>query len=282
LGEARRCHRPARRPAPRLQAVPVRSRAADRPAFVGTSDTRPYSGIDVPAAPTPEEHRSLQANSWASASELPAINDVLKHHTAAAADWRYSGVAKHLHDWAELFNAEFDLRIETPAIRLTAIRRAYGTYRYGRNSFGLRHEITLNTRYRNRPAGKWLETLLHELLHEWQDLHGEPSRAGAYHNKEFREKARTLGLLIDASGRSAGVVEGRFTVLLARAGVSMDDSKSASPAELERSFESRTAAASATKMRKWSCGCTNVRAAVVLHATCTACGNNFERAIASW
>ena len=31
-----------------------------------------------------------------------------------------------------------------------------------------------------------------------------------------------------------------------------------------------------TKMKKWSCGCTNIRVAVELHAVCTSCENIFR------
>jgi hypothetical protein len=240
------------------------------------------ASIDIPPVPAAVIPASREADLSGSAAPPADINDLLKEHTSAAADWRHSDVAKRLHDWAELFNVEFDLCIDTPAIRLTGIRRAYGTYLFGRNSFGLRHEITLNTRYRGRSPDAWLRTLLHELLHEWQALHGTPSRSGAYHNREFRDKAASFGLLVDAAGRSAGVVDGPFTKVLARAGITAASEEKSPVRRLGPELDVRAAAASPTKMQKWSCGCTNVRAAVVLQATCNACGNRFRRAQSSW
>jgi len=72
------------------------------------------------------------------------------------------------------------------------------------------------------------------------------------------DKAASYGLMVDASGRSTGVVAGRFTNLLARAGIGsvteikVDGLAAATPPAV------RSAAMTATKMRKWPCGCTNV------------------------
>ena len=204
------------------------------------------------------------------------INDSLKEH-ATATDWKYSDFVAWLHTWAGLLDDRLQLGVETPAIRVDHIRaRAIGTYRNGHNGFGLEHQITFNTRYLNKndPAD-CLDTLLHELIHEWQYLHGTPGKWN-YHNKEFREKARSLGLLIDERGVSHGVIpDSPFTRLLRQHGV--DTSRLPLPNE-ERLRRPK----GDSKMKKWTCGCTNVRCAVELAATCITCGNPFTRAEAAW
>ena len=97
------------------------------------------------------------------------INESLKEHETSTEEWEYRDLAARLHEWAERFNVEFKLEIETPAIRIDTIRvGANGTYRNGRNGFGVRHEITLNSANIERPVAEVLSTLLHEILHEWQ------------------------------------------------------------------------------------------------------------------
>jgi len=209
------------------------------------------------------------------ASQAVLINDEVKKHAILAEDWSYRELAVLLHEWAERFNEEFALGLETPAIQIDrAPRRVIGTYRRGRNGLGLRHEITVNTRHLDQPLAEILDTLLHELLHEWQDLHGTPGKRN-YHNVEFRNKAGSYGLIIDRQGRSLGVAPGLFLNLLGKHGV--DTTVLTPVATVARKYLSGE-----SKMKKWSCGCINVRAAVELKARCLDCGALFKRATPSW
>ena len=164
------------------------------------------------------------------------------------------------------------------AIRLDRIPiRHLGSYQPGRNGFGLRHEITLNTRHLDRPLAEQLGTLLHEMIHEWQTLYGK-SGSGNYHNRQFRQKARLYGLIVDERGHHLGVEMGRFTLLLAQFGVDM--AKLRIPEE-EPLLKPRMRRGD-SKLKKWSCGCTNVRCAVALAARCLECGNDFQEAAPAW
>src|SRR5205823_2536444 len=103
-----------------------------------------------------------------------SINQVLRQHALELTDWEYRDHIRLLHEWKDRFNQEFDLDLRTPAIRIEHISRGrLGTYQPGRNGFGLGHEITLNSRYVDRPLADQLSTLLHELIHEWQSLYGK-------------------------------------------------------------------------------------------------------------
>lgn len=202
------------------------------------------------------------------------INESLKAHATAIVDWRYQELANVLHEWAERFELEFKLKIDIPALRIDRTRDlALGTYRAGRNGFGLRHEITFNTKHLKRPTAELLETLLHELLHEWQELHGKPSTSD-YHNVEFRRKAREFGFVVHGRGHHEAVVPGPFTELLARYGVD--------PSSVLQIPPEPTRTPGASKMKKWSCRCTNVRCAVELRARCLNCGAAFQRAVSNW
>jgi len=204
------------------------------------------------------------------------INNVLKEHAASIEDWRYHEFVQFLHEWADRFNRELGLDIKTPAIQIARIRVwALGHYRYGRNGFGLRHQVTFNLRHLERPVADLLETLLHELLHEWQELCGKPGK-GNYHNRQFREKARSYGLLVDHRGRSLGIQAGPFTKLLAQHSV---DAFVLPPPQGEFA---RSRPIGKSKLKKWSCGCTNVRAAVEVEALCLKCGAPFQKAGPAW
>ena len=206
------------------------------------------------------------------------INAELKQHAVGANDWRYREHVRVLHEWAGTFNREFDLGLQIPAIRLDPIPiRDLGSYQPGRNGFGVRHEITLNTRHLDRPLAEQLETLLHEMLHEWQSLYGKPGR-GNYHNREFCQKARLYGLIVNQRGHLLGIEMGRFKILLGQHGV---DTATLRIPEEEPVLRARMRRGD-SKLKKWSCGCTNVRCAVPLAARCERCGNLFEEAEPAW
>jgi hypothetical protein len=205
------------------------------------------------------------------------INDHIKQYATTIADWSYRELVEWLYTWADRFNMHFGLNITTPVIQIERLRRrAMGAYRNSGNGFGLAHEITFNEKYFDGSVVELLDTCLHELLHEWQALHGRPpsARSGNYHNREFRERAKALGLLVDERGRSGGIEPGPFMALLEAHGISIHH---AGPGALPKPTKP-----TGTKMMKWSCKCTNVRAAVELRAECLRCGAIFTRAAASW
>lgn len=205
------------------------------------------------------------------------VNAALREHVMTVNKWRYKELLRKFHEWAEIFNREFGLEIQTPAIQIA--RRSVvllGSYCSDRNGFGVKHEIVMNARHLDRPFAEQLETLFHELLHLWQTLWGSPQRnRNNYHNVQFRLKAKIYGLVVDERGRHLGVARGRFTELLERYGV--DTMTLVPPAgELPRREWGRS------KMRKWSCGCTNVRCAVKLSAHCNKCGGKFVPSDPAW
>lgn len=209
------------------------------------------------------------------------INDELKQHGLAIDDWPDSEIHRVLHEWAERFNREFQLGIPTPAIRVDSIScRKFGTYLPGRNGFGLFHQITMNKHHLGRSLSEVLATLLHEQLHAWQDLYGKAGQHN-YHNRAFRQKARLYGLIIDSRGHKLGVAMGRFTKLLEQHGVDISKLRLDGDFKNEPRRELGMPRGNST-LKKWSCGCTNVRCAVQLAAQCLRCGNPFREAEPLW
>ncbi len=131
------------------------------------------------------------------------------------------------------------------------------------------NEIAINSQYvAHRQLWQTCATLLHEVLHAWQQRHGKPGKNN-YHNVEFRAKARSLGLIVDERGRTAYEKQSPFKDLLRDHGVELSDIIDP-PASLPRS--------KSTKLRRWSCSCTNVWVAVAdFHAQCIKCDRPFVR-----
>lgn len=66
------------------------------------------------------------------------------------------------------------------------------------------HEIAFNpTYFGSHPILESLQTLAHEMVHQWQHEHGSPGRA-RYHNAEFADKMESIGLMPSANGLPGG------------------------------------------------------------------------------
>jgi hypothetical protein len=203
----------------------------------------------------------------------------------AASQDIYAALAKHQRDeawagqemiaslqcWADRFIVEFKLDIGDIALCIDRLPRTrYGHFRRGHNGFGLRGEIAINARYLSGQRQVWevLGTLLHELLHAWQEAHGTPGKRN-HHNAEFQAKAQELGLIIDRRGVTGYAANSPFKELLQKCGVSVPEHAIEAPVARPRGD---------SKMKKWSCGCTTARVAVAdFRAKCLKCGNEFKR-----
>jgi hypothetical protein len=53
-----------------------------------------------------------------------------------------------------------------------------------------------------------LSTLVHEMVHVWQETYGEPSRRG-YHNRQWAEKMQAVGLQPSSTGEPGGMETGQ-------------------------------------------------------------------------
>lgn len=70
------------------------------------------------------------------------------------------------------------------------------------------HEIALNPQYfSDRSDEEIISTLVHEMVHLWQQENGNPSRAG-YHNKQWVEKMEDIGLIPSSTGEEGGAQTG--------------------------------------------------------------------------
>jgi predicted SprT family Zn-dependent metalloprotease len=92
-------------------------------------------------------------------------------------------------------------------ITLQRRNRTFGYFsgdRFGRNDGLVTDEIALNpSHFHNRPVTDVLATLAHEMAHLWQHHHGKPGR-GRYHNREWAERMKAIGLQPTTTGEEGG------------------------------------------------------------------------------
>jgi hypothetical protein len=110
------------------------------------------------------------------------------------------GIAAKLAEWHARYNAErFGRVLKRVTVRVSRRMRArlghYAPAQHGRAA-----EIAISRRHLRRHGfAEGLETLLHEMVHQWQDEEGHPLG----HDRRFREKARAVGI----PGRAKRVVD---------------------------------------------------------------------------
>lgn len=208
-------------------------------------------------------------------AEVEPVALAIRDHQAAVEEWLYASLARELHRWVGVFDLEFKLNLPSyPVLRFSPIRNAYATFVAARTDLGTKDNVTFNTHELPTALPPLLATLCHELLHLWQEYHGNASKSN-YHNTGFREKAHACGLVVDKRGCHTGYTD-IFTSLLAKHGLetqALHDELALSGLRLYG------AGKRPLKMRKWSCACpTNVRCATELDATCNRCRQTFRLA----
>ena len=226
----------------------------------------------------PEEHVGL---GFKPKNDAPTevINEQLKEHQIIV-NWDKRNLMQDLHVWMERFNFEFKLKIdEIPAIMIDQIGRSkYGHFRPGRNGFGLCNEIAINEAFiSEREYWQVLGTLLHELLHVEQEQDGKPGRNN-YHNKAYKERALSLGLIVDDWGYTQYTpAPSPFLNVLEKYGVTV-------PCLPEPQHIQGGRKPGNSKLKLWICECkpnpVRLRVAIKnLHAKCLICNSEFKEVI---
>jgi hypothetical protein len=209
------------------------------------------------------------------------INVAIRDNEKAATDWQLNELATELYWWTDFFNIAFfkSEPVPVPVISFEATRVTnLGHFVIGRNAFGVLDNININRMHLGRPMWNILATLLHELTHSWEHIYVPESKRTKnwFHKVEFRKKLASFGIICDEKGGHVGYLD-PFVHLLRQHGVPFDvpeggevtkDGIIKVPPEKKKKGKS--------KLKKWSCGCTNARVAVELKAKCLKCGNEFE------
>lgn len=207
-------------------------------------------------------------NPECSSPEKPVYPTLAKHQRDE--DWVGRTKIVWLQDWAERLNVEFKLDIPHIVLCIGALAaRTASRFHFGHNPFGLTGEIAFNSRHLGRPEHELLPLLLHELVHAWQQAHGRPGK-NHHHNAEFRAKALELGLVVDPKGGTELAADGLLSRFMCAQGLGPAPGGAPEGAALPTG---------SSKLKKWSCGCTNVRCAIAtFYAQCLKCGQVFRQA----
>jgi hypothetical protein len=150
---------------------------------------------------------------------------------------------------------------------------------------GRTHEISLNPDVLKQPPRDTMSTLVHEMVHLWQQEFGKPSRAN-YHNREFASKMESLGLITSKTGKPGGKRTGQGMSHYIIDGGPYDQADAAMPQEYLLPWVSGRPAKPSdpdpkTKNKvKYTClGCSaNVWGKPELSIICGACGEPFAEA----
>lgn len=96
-------------------------------------------------------------------------------------------------------------------ITLQRSKKSYGYFsadRFAHADGALTDEIALNpSHFATRRIEEVLATLVHEMVHLWQHHFGRPGR-GRYHNREWAEQMKAIGLHPSADGREGAAETG--------------------------------------------------------------------------
>ena len=135
-------------------------------------------------------------------------------------------------------------------------------------------EINISAEYLTAGYETLMEVLIHEMAHAINSQNGiKDCSKTQYHNKHFKASAELAGLHVE-NGK-----KGWAYTSIAKGGIA---EKALNEIDINRDVfiyqrkEQGSKVKAPTKMKKWSCGCTNVRCAVELDAYCKKCVNYFE------
>ena len=117
-------------------------------------------------------------------------------NTATLSGELYDAIIQAFEDLASLFEGD---EMPDPLFTVTDRKGAHGYFVHGRwagqgdYEGDAVSEICLCALSLHRPPRDVLGTLLHEMVHHWQQHNGEPGKKG-YHNQQWAEKMLDVGL----------------------------------------------------------------------------------------
>lgn len=206
------------------------------------------------------------------------INIDIRENELATCDWALNPLAWELYWWVDLFNIAFfkGESVPTPALTFERSRvNTLGFYRIGFNDFAVKNQINLNRIYLDRPLNETLQTLVHEMVHSWEHIFVPEDKRTKnwYHTKAFRTKLAMIGILTNEKGCHIAVGD-PFVHLLRAHAVTFEEKFNSKGLIL---IPPKVKPKGKSKLKKWSCGCQNVRVGKAeFHAHCDLCENQFE------
>jgi predicted SprT family Zn-dependent metalloprotease len=188
----------------------------------------------------------------------------------------------------EYFNRElFENRLPACLLNFSRKARTFGFFapqRWQGGAEEVRHEISLNpSTLRSRRPIEVVSTLVHEMVHLWQQDFGQPSRRG-YHNGQWAQKMDDVGLVPSSTAAPGGARVGQLVSHYIASGGRFEKAFEAMPSEYllpwscEEPDETKGKPTRSRNKAKYTCsGCeTNVWGAPGLLIVCGECEVDFE------
>lgn len=118
---------------------------------------------------------------------------------------------KQFNTFEDLFNyynsVLFDGELQEVMINMNRKKKSMGSFAPQRwkavNNDEPVHEISLNPDYLDGPTIEWHSTLVHEMVHLWDEMTGRKSKGG-YHSKKWASKMESIGLMPSHTGQPGG------------------------------------------------------------------------------
>lgn len=120
---------------------------------------------------------------------------------------KYSRICGYLEKIYRQLNMDyFNGELEEPVITIQSTKGAYGHVTCGkvwRSKDTNKYELNIGAGTLARPIENVVSTILHEMVHIYHLMHNiqDTSRGNTYHNKKFKEKAESVGLIISHDKR---------------------------------------------------------------------------------
>ncbi len=208
---------------------------------------------------------------------------------------KYSRVCGYLEKIYRQLNTDyFGNELEEPVITIQSTKGAYGHVTCGKvwiSKDTSRYELNIGADTLARPIESVVSTMLHEMVHIYHLMHDikDTSRGNTYHNKTFKKKAESVGLIIEHSNKYGWTIthpsddlilyicaQGWQEIYLNRGGTYLtstpnDSSSGSSPKGDNAKKPSST--------RKYICPCckTSIRATRDVHIICADCAELMQK-----
>lgn len=206
------------------------------------------------------------------------INIEIMENELSTTEWELNGLVWELRWWIDFFNIVF-FKVQPVPIPVLTFEKSrvnnLGYFRMGFNDFAVRNQINLNRLYIGRPLNEILQTLVHEMVHSFEHTYVDERKRTKnwYHTNAFRQKMVEIGILTNPKGIHIAIGD-PFVFLLRKHGVVFNSTVGPKGFII---IPPKKKTKGKSKLRKWSCGCQNVRVGKAeFEATCDLCGNKFE------
>lgn len=253
----------------------------------GRSESEGESGFKPESEFKPEQEGFKSGQPLNDDRDL-AINGLLWEHQEGAVDWSQARTVESFHRYIKAATPRFELNVPLPVIDIENLEvRTVSKYYAGRNGLGLRHQITVNSRYLIpddpielvRVLASMTACLLQAHLHENAFRGKQASGRVDYFPAQLVREAERLGIRIDTQGRVYGVRSGPFLQLLAENGLKLKWQTGDSELRFQpASSKLRRKTGVRTGLRKWVCPCGVIlrHAGDDLKALCLHCKEQFR------